>query len=119
MIADDVERELIDLLVWLRTLRTDKSFEGASEGHHGIAMFDLAFLIEQDETLATAQVKRWADSKRIRAETIGKCPLDARRQLYRLPEILSDVAEILSLSKQEQNKLRQALTAKLRAPKSD
>ena len=85
----------------------------------GVTIFDVAFAIEEDEAVATQRVKQWSDSKRIEAASIGKCPIDGRRPLYRLSEILSDIGKILSLNSEEKTLYRQALTAKLRMPRSN
>ena len=95
----------------------DEQHEPGSD--NGVTLFDLAFLIEEDDAVAKQTVKQWIDNKRIKAKPIGKCPLDARRQLYRLSEILSDVAEFLSLTVREKAKYRQVLTTKLRTPRID
>jgi len=85
-------------------------------GTTGISVYDLAFVIEGDDAVARQRVKEWIDRKRITAKPIGKCPLDKRKQLYRLSELLSDVEKLLTLDKSELNRYRQALTSKLRAP---
>ena len=95
----------------------DEQHEPGSD--NGVTLFDLAFLIEEDDAVAKQTVKQWIDNKRIKAKPIGKCPLDARRQLYRLSEILSDAAEFLSLTVREKVKYRQVLTTKLRTPRID
>ena len=89
----------------------------ATENERGVSLYDIAFVIEEDDSAATQRVKAWSDSKRISAKPIGKCPLDGRRQLYRLSELLSDVKKLLSLDAKEVAKYRQALTAKLREPR--
>ncbi|MCB9875817.1 MAG: hypothetical protein H6821_16735 [Planctomycetaceae bacterium] len=91
--------------------------EATDKSEMGISLYDLAFVIEEDDSAATQRVKVWSDSKRISAESIGKCPLDGRRPLYRLSELLSDVKKLLSLNAKEVAKYRQALTAKLREPR--
>jgi len=85
----------------------------------GVTMFDVAFAIEDDDKAAASSTKTWIDSKRITANPIGKCPIDARKQLYRLSELLDDVKKILALSSREVAQYQQALRAKQRAPRSD
>ena len=89
----------------------------APENERGVSLYDIAFVIEEDDSAATQRVKVWSDSKRIVAKPIGKCPLDGRRQLYQLSELLSDVKKLLTLDAREVAKYRQALTAKLREPR--
>jgi hypothetical protein len=81
----------------------------------GVTLYDVAFVVEDDEKAAKSTVKRWIDSKKIKAQPLGKCPVDGRRQIYRLSEILDDVKTILTLSPIEQSRLRKALTAKCRS----
>lgn len=83
----------------------------------GVTVFDVALAIEEDDIVARATVKEWIDSKRIEAEPIGKCPVDGRRQLYRLSELLSDVTKILRLSAGEKARYRAALGARQRVPR--
>jgi hypothetical protein len=85
----------------------------------GVSLRDLAMLIEEDDQVATTSVRKWIDSKKIKASPIGKCPLDGRAQLYRLSELLSDVGKILSLNNWELSKYRQALASKLRYPAAE
>jgi hypothetical protein len=85
----------------------------------GVSLYDVAFAVNEDDALAKECVKKWVDSKKLTASPIGSCPLDARRKLYRLSEILSDVQRIIQLEPREVDKYRQALTAKLRLPRSD
>jgi hypothetical protein len=84
----------------------------------GVTLYDLALLIEEDEVAAKDSLKRWIDSKGITAKPIGKCPLDGRKRLYRLSELLSDARQILTLSTEDVHKYQQALAAKLRRPKN-
>lgn len=88
-----------------------------TECDDGVSLFDVAFALQEDHALARRAVKQWSDSKKIRCRSIGKCPMDARRPLYRLPEILADIAAILSLTRAEQEQLRQTLRSKCRAPR--
>jgi hypothetical protein len=81
-----------------------------------VSLRDVAFAIEGDDKAAKDSVQRWLKSGKIKAKPIGKCPLDARAQLYRLFEILADVQKILSLTRPEVGKYRQVLVAKQRPP---
>lgn len=83
----------------------------------GVSLRDIAFVIEGDDIAATDTVRRWSKSGKIKAKSIGKCPVDARAQLYRLFEILDDVKKILSLTNPEVEKYRKVLKAKQRLPK--
>jgi len=86
----------------------------------GISLRDIAlYMNDGDEQAAKETVNRWSDSKRIKAEPIGKCPVDRRKQLYRLPEILADVAGIENLTSREKAAYEKALRAKLRAPHTE
>ena len=84
--------------------------------NEGVTLHDIAFLIEEDDQAAKSSVRCWINSKKIHAEPIGKCPLDGRRQLYRLEELLHDLGKILKLSPREKSKYRQVLKGKLRPP---
>ena len=81
----------------------------------GISLFDVAFALEEDDIAATDLVKKWIDSKRISAETIGKCPRDGRKHLYRLSELVADVQKIASLTSRDKSRLREVLTSRQRA----
>jgi hypothetical protein len=122
--ADDAERELAALLHWLKKARRPSRSPRSRTGSRvktesaGISLFDLAFSVEQDDKAAKRTVRDWINSKRVKAKPIGKCPYDARKHLYGLSELLSDVRKILALQPRELNKYKQALKAKLRAPKS-
>ena len=84
----------------------------------GVSLFDAAQYFESgDDRAARDLVARWHDAKAITAEPIGKCPTDGRAMLYRLPEILEDMARINGLDAPEKNKLRQQLRARLRRPR--
>ena len=84
----------------------------------GVALFDAALYFESgDDQAATRLVDRWHDGKQITATSIGRCPTDGRRQLYRLPEIMTDMTRINGLDPKEQNKLRNHLKAMLRTPR--
>ena len=82
----------------------------------GITLFEVAFQIEEDSSVATQRVKEWINRKQIKANTIGKCPRDGRKKLYRLSEILSDVTRILRLTPKDRSDMRKALTPQLRGP---
>ena len=88
-----------------------------SEAVTGVSLRDVAFAIEGDDKVATDTVNRWSKSGKIKAEPIGKCPLDGRCKLYRLFEILDDIRILASLTKPEVEKYRIALVAKQRIPK--
>jgi hypothetical protein len=85
----------------------------------GVALYDVALAIDpdNDDLAAKAAVKRWVDSKQITAKPLGKCPIDGRRQLYELSDILADVNKILGLTASEQARVRQALAPRLRPPR--
>ena len=117
---DEARSTAVESAIELLSVEGSRHDEQAeSDVDQGIAIFDVAFLIEEDDQVATQTVKRWVDSKRITAKPIGKCPRDARKCLYRLSELLSDVRTILNPDRGEMNKYRQALTAKLRSPAID
>ena len=105
--------------VKLIAVPTDDEEPELEESGKGITLFDLMFVIEEDEITAKKRVKEWVNNGRITATKIGKCPIDGRRQLYVLSELLSDAEKNLSLHPREKSKYSQVLTAKLRPPCSD
>lgn len=97
--------------------QADEQPDPPTEDDKGIAIFDLALLMEEDEAVARVSVKRLINSKKIRAKPIGKCPYDGRRKLYRLSELLSDVTQIMTLNASEEAMYLKGLTAKIRFPR--
>ena len=79
-------------------------------------MFEVAFTIDADDIAAKERVKKWINGKQITANPIGKCPRDGRKKLYRLSEILSDVAKIVRLTAKEKADIQKALMPQLRGP---
>jgi hypothetical protein len=93
---------------------------GSSETSEiGVSLRDVALLLNDNDPAATsATVKKWVDSGKLKAP-IGKCPLDGRAKLYRLSEILLDVGKLESLNSDDQKRLREYLTPKLRVPRAN
>jgi len=83
----------------------------------GVTLFDLAFAIEADDLAAKNMVRKWINNQWLSAPSIGRCPIDGRRRLYRLSELLSDAKKILSLSDDDERKYYQALAARVRQPR--
>ena len=74
-----------------------------------MALFDAAQYFESgDDKAATALVSQWHDAKAISAESIGRCPTDGRKQLYRLQEILADIARVNGLDFKEERQVAAA-----------
>jgi hypothetical protein len=86
------------------------------QNKQGVSLRDIALLIDDDPVAASKVVKEWTNSKKITAQSIGKCPHDGRAQLYELSEILSDVEKLSGLDRSEIRTYRAALRAKLRDP---
>jgi hypothetical protein len=100
-------------------LETAPSSVFASHGAVGVTLFDAAQFFESgDDAAATQLVHHWHDRKAITSKPIGKCPTDARRALYRLPELLADVVRINGLDAKEKAKLLEHLRARLRSPRT-
>ena len=92
---------------------------GLAEKPKGVSLFDLAFLIEGEETPASQLVKRWVDAKQLKTASVGKCPDDGRRLLYEISEVLECAKKFPGLSDVEVARYRKALTASLRRPATD
>jgi len=93
-------------------------YEGIESDDLGVALFDVFYAMEEDDVVATQYVREMIDSKKVSAKKIGKCPIDGRKALYGLSEILTDVAKNLGLNPKEKSKLRRQLRPKLRAPRN-
>lgn len=114
---DDLRREFIaddlrsSLDGYLKFRGTDDQTE------KGISLHDIAMLdADGDTTDASESVKKWVNTKKIKAKPLGKCPDDARASLYRLSEVLDDVAKILRLSPAEKTNRLKRLRSRLRFP---
>ena len=83
------------------------------EAVEGVAMFDAALWLEEDEAAAAALVKRMSDRK-IRPRVIGKDPRDKRRNLSELSEILNIFTSDQGLDNAEKLRLRAYLRKQLR-----
>ncbi|MFN7292805.1 MAG: hypothetical protein ACK5YR_00660 [Pirellula sp.] len=84
---------------------------------NGVSLFDCGMAIEQDMDCARGWVNRFSSSGKLKATPIGRCPNDARARLYRLPEILRDLDNFLSLSVREKARIRVHLERVKRPPK--
>ncbi len=115
----EIEKQLRETGKYLRRVSAlVRSKESADETEMGVSLYDAAIVIEEGDDLAAIRlVKKWSDTKKITATPIGKCPNDARRTLYRLSEILSDLQVILSFTSKEKTKYRKALAARLHSPR--
>lgn len=82
----------------------------------GVTLFDVAVQIEADDEVAKKLVRQISSSKKMRARSIGKCPVDGRKQLYRLSDILSDFEEFLGLTPREKSRYAKALRSRCRLP---
>ena len=90
---------------------------GSESELQGVSLYDICLHIEDgDDAAAKNAVKEWSNSKTITATPIGKCPVDGRRYLYRLSEILSDAKKKWGYRVHEIHKLSTAISTKLRAP---
>ena len=113
-----------DLLPWTKSSKPEDAPETARKpitdvavpADQGVSLFDVAFAIEEDDIAAKECVKKWINGKQVNATPIGKCPKDGRKQLYRLSEILSDVAKILRLTSKDKAAYRKVLATQLRGP---
>jgi len=60
----------------------------------GVSLRDIARMVDDCDDAVPTVVNRWTSDRRFTAQAIGKCPLDGRASLYRLPAVLADIAKI-------------------------
>ncbi|MEN6405263.1 MAG: hypothetical protein ABFC77_02205 [Thermoguttaceae bacterium] len=97
----------------------ETSLTDANQDNFGVTLADVAAFFEPNDDKARKDlVRRWINGKKITAVPLGKCPNDARAQLYRLSDILSDMERINGFMPGEKVRLRQHLIDRQRSPKS-
>lgn len=84
---------------------------------HGITIYDVAFADLQDEMVAKATVKKFVDSRKLKAKSIGKCDMDGRKKLYGIDSLLSDYKRFTGIKSSEIARIRRGITPKLRYPR--
>ncbi len=85
----------------------------------GIAAFDIGLELEKDHDAAKSWTRRFTSdiSKRGSSlKSIGKCPNDGRKQLYRLDEILDEIGRTRYLSTKQKAVLSKRMQSFLRYP---
>ncbi len=85
----------------------------------GVALFDVGMYLEDGDSDCAIDWVNQIGKKRGRSapEAIGKCPFEARRPLYKIPDILDYVEEKHPLEPREKTNLFAYLSRKARHPK--
>ena len=78
-----------------------------AEPKRGLAVFDLALQIEKDKDAAASWTRRFSSDATI--TPLGKCPIDGRKQLYDLAEMLAEVKRIHGITSNHSARIFKAL----------
>lgn len=93
-----------------------KEVQNGEPTDKGVSLRDVGAAMEFIDDQLTDFIRRFVDSKKVKSESLGKCPKDRRAKLYRLSEILRDLDSFTSLNSVETRRIRRHLESVERYP---
>ncbi len=98
-------------------LRLLDSWQTDQQNESGVSLADVGIALGFADEDLTDFVKRFSKSKKITCQQIGKCPINGKRQLYPLFDILKNLDDFSELSRAEKLRISRHLEQVQREPK--